>query len=56
MDAGNQGSTRKFPSYTLRELEEILSVVTDPGLYDALSKEIAARKSGASKPFRVPQI
>lgn len=50
MDANN--STRKYPSYTLAELEAF--VAKGKG-NDVMLKEIADRKSGASKHLVVPQ-
>ena len=57
MDAGHR-SNRKFPSYTLAELEEVLITFTpcpQPELRRQIEAEIAARKAGLSKPFITPQ-
>lgn len=52
MDAGHK-SQRKYPAYTLAELE---TIVAEGRGNDVMVKEIADRKAGISKPFVVPQI
>jgi hypothetical protein len=52
MDAAPR-TTRAFPGYTLAELEGVIA----SGSTDArIIAEIAARKSGASTTYTVPQI
>ena len=46
-------TNRLFPAYTLAELE---AFAAQGKASPAMLGEIAARKSGASKPFVVPQI
>lgn len=59
MDAGRK-STRKFPSYTLAQLKQV--VVQGPTDWNSaanlelIKQEIAAREAGTSKPVSVPQI
>lgn len=66
MDAGHINKTRKFPSYTLAELETSVAAY-DAGTHPlqatvalehiaALKAEIAARHAGTSKAFVVPQL
>lgn len=50
---GAHKSTRKYPGYTLAELEA--AVAAGRG-NDVMLKEIADRKAGISKPFETPQI
>jgi len=66
MDAALVNKTRKFPSYTLAQLEASVSqfeagthplqATTDEAHIEALKTEIAARKAGTSKPLIVPQF
>ncbi len=51
MDAARSG--RKFPGYTIRQLEE--AVAAGHG-NDAMIAEIAARKNGTSRILATPQI
>jgi hypothetical protein len=51
MDAAK--SNRKYPSYTLAQLE---AFVAEGRGNDVMAQEIAARKAGRSAPLRVPQI
>lgn len=56
MDACHK-SNRKFPSYTLVELESFVAAgLNDDALKQEIVQEIADRKAGTSKPFVVPQI
>lgn len=52
MDAAHK-STRKYPSYTLAELEK---AVAEGRGTAAMEQEIADRKAGLSVPFVTPQI
>lgn len=64
MDAGGagQGGTRKrlYPAYSDKELEKFVAEGVTPNrpqqTVDKMKEELAARKSGASKPYVVPQI
>lgn len=62
MDAAHVNTTRMFPAYTTKELEASVARheagygMLDASLVTKLKTEIAARKSGVSKPFVVPQI
>jgi len=51
-----RADARKFPSYTTKELEESLSRNPDSPQAEAIKEEIAARKSGESKPRITPQV
>jgi len=56
---GNPGRKRMYPGYSTAELESSLaSGKHAPGsdAHTKMSQEIAARKSGASQPFVVPQL
>lgn len=52
MDAAHK-STRKYPSYTLAQLE---AFVAEGNGNEVMVAEIAARKAGASVAFVVPQV
>lgn len=52
MDAAHK-SNRKYPSYTLAQLE---TIVAEGRGNDVMIKEIADRKAGVSTVFVVPQI
>ena len=54
MDASSSNNrTRKFPAYTLAQLEAFVAAGTGS---DAIVAEIEARKSGASTVCKTPQI
>lgn len=55
MDAAYR-STRRFPGHTDAELEAGIARATDPAKRAAMVNELAARRSGASKPFATPQV
>lgn len=52
MDAAHK-SARKYPSYTLAQLE---AFVADGSGNDVMAQEIAARKAGRNAVLVVPQI
>lgn len=52
MDAAPR-TTRRFPGYTLAELEAFVAAGTAA---EGIEAEIAARKAGASTVYRVPQV
>lgn len=51
-----RADARKFPSHTTKELEESLARNPDSPQAEAIKAEIAARKSGESKPRITPQV
>lgn len=66
MDAAHVNTTRKFPTYTLAQLEaavgqylagtHALQAYLATGHVEAIKTEIANRKAGISQVFVVPQI
>lgn len=54
MDTGR--TNRKFPSYTLAELERMVGKVADPAVRATMQGEIDGRKAGTSVAFKVPQV
>lgn len=69
MDNPRINRARKFPAYTLEQLEQAVATprtypFPDDADYAAVRKrthelmvqEIAARRAGVSKPFKTPQI
>ena len=55
MDAAYR-SARRFPGHTDAELEAAITRTTDQTKREAMISELAARRSGISKPFATPQI
>ena len=51
---------RMFPSYSTAELEKAIAEgvteIRTKEKLEEIKKEVAARKAGISKPFKVPQI
>lgn len=66
MDAAHVNKTRKFPAYSLRDLEEAvakwyagthpLQARTSAAHIAEIEQEIANRKAGISIHFKVPQV